>query len=222
MVVNHQPYFHREHDRRRLRPTLHLPDHNPPIINLPPNLVPPPQLLPLKPARRLQKPQRDRQICPPERLEQVPPDPILGELQQSHAMAVDPLLRPEEGDPVVARQGRQHGVDLGVAQAVAVAQRVGVAQVAAAARGVEHEVGGGLVQLDGGEGVARVDGAQKVQQGRVVGLRVRAEDAEADGEEVGLRGEWVRALRGHDALAELAEGGEDVREVGAAWCGGRG
>lgn len=61
--------------------------------------------------------------------------------------------------------------------------------------------------FEGRQGVPGVDDAQEVQEGRVVGLRVGAEDAETDGEEVDLRREAVCAFGGHDAFAELAEGG---------------
>jgi len=65
-----------------------------------------------------------------------------------------------------------------------------------------------------------VDHADEVEEGGMVGFGRGGEDAEADGEEVGLRGEVVAALGGDDAFAEFAEGRKDGIEVaGAAGCG---
>lgn len=145
------------------------------------------------------------------------PHLVLGKLHQPGAVAVDGAPHPPKGDVVVVGQGGEGGVDLGVAQAVAAAQGVGGGQVGAAAGGVEDEVGGDFGVLDRGERLARVEDAQEVEDGRVVGLWVLDEDGEADVEEVDLDGEVVGAVGGYDAFAEFAEGGEDLGDRFGCW-----
>lgn len=155
----------------------------------------------------------DREVGAPEALERVPPHALLAELEELGLVAVHAAPDPAEGDKVVTHQGLQDGVNLLVAQAKAVPQGKGAGQVGAAAGGVEHEVAGDLAQLEAGEGVLRVDGAQEVQDGRVVAVGVLDEDGGANVEEVDLGGEVVDAVGGYNGLAELAQGHEHSRQV---------
>lgn len=64
-----------------------------------------------------------------------------------------------------------------------------------------------------------MDAPDQMQEGRVVGLWVGGEDAEADGEQVDLDCEGVEAGGGHETFAEFAEGGEEEGDGWVRWRG---
>lgn len=172
----------------------------------------PRQRLPVLTRTLLQPLPINAQIRPPKALQHVRPHIRLGELEQLGPVPIHAPLHPPKRNIIIMRQRRQHGIHLCITQLIPVPNRVRLRQVRPSTRRVKDEVRQHLLQLHAGQVARRVDGAQDVEDGRVVGFRVLDEDREADVEEICLDRKVVYAFRGHDTLAELAEGHHYVRE----------